>query len=118
MKQVDFDQTPAGTYYNTGASARRGYRVNRFCYDFRYPANRASYQADPDAHMDKYCLSEDEKCLVRAGDWLGLVRYGVNVFVLLRLAELHGDGLSAVGAQMRGESLEQYLASRVQESRG
>ncbi|MFM2128622.1 MAG: hypothetical protein RL477_168 [Pseudomonadota bacterium] len=112
MKQVDLERPPAGTYYNTGAAARRGYRLNRFCYDFRYPANRDAYRADAEALMARYGLNDGEKCLVRAGDWLGLVRYGANVFVVLRLAELHGDGLTAVGAKMRGQTVEEYLSSR------
>lgn len=112
MSQVDLDHPPAGTYFNTGAAARRGFRLNRFCYDLRYPANRDAYRADAQALMDKYGLSEPEQKLVRAGDWIGLVRYGANLFVILRLAELHGDGLTAVGAQMRGQSVEDYLASR------
>lgn len=112
MSQVDLNHPPAGTYFNTGAAARRGFRLNRFCYDLRYPANRDAYRADAQALMDKYGLSEPEQKLVRAGDWIGLVRYGANLFVILRLAELHGDGLTAVGAQMRGQSVEDYLASR------
>jgi hypothetical protein len=34
------------------------------------------------------------------------------VFVLLRLSLMHGDSLTATGAQMRGETVEEYLASR------
>lgn len=112
MKQVDLDHPPAGTYYNTGEAARRGYRLNRFCYDLRHPANREAYRADAEALMDRYGLDEDERRLVRAGDWLGLIRYGANLFVILRLADLHGDGLTAVGARMRGQSVEDYLATR------
>jgi protocatechuate 4,5-dioxygenase alpha chain len=113
MNQVDLDHPPQGTYYNTGEAAKRGLRLNRFCYDFRYPDNREAYRSDPERHMERYGLSEDERHLVRSGDWLGLVRYGANVFVILRLAEIHGDGLTAVGARMRGQSVEEYLASRV-----
>jgi protocatechuate 4,5-dioxygenase alpha subunit len=112
VKQVDLDHPPAGTYFNTGAAARRGLRLNRFCYDLRHPTNREAYRADREALMDKYGLTEEERRLVRAGDWLGLVRYGANLFVILRLADLHGDGLTAVGAQMRGQSVEEYLATR------
>lgn len=113
MRQVDLDHPPAGTYYNTGDAARRGFRLNRFCYDFRYPANRDAYRSDAEAHMNSYGLIEEERRLVRAGDWLGLIHYGVNLFVLLRLAELQGDGLTAVGARMRGQSVADYLASRI-----
>ena len=112
MKQVDLASPPPGTYYNTGAAARRGYRLNRFCYDFRYPENREDWRADADALMDRYGLTPEERELVRTGDWLGLIRYGANLFVILRLAKLHGDGLTAVGAQMRGQSVADYLTTR------
>lgn len=116
-RQLDPEFRLAGTYLNTGEAARRGYRVNRFCYDLKRPENREAFRADPDALMDRYGLPEETRALIRAKDWLGLVRDGANVFVLLRLSALLGDGLAATGAQMRGETLEQYLASRATASR-
>lgn len=111
-RQLDFDRVPAGTYLNTGAAASNALRVNRFCYDLRQPENRAAFQADPEAAMERYGLHPEDRALVRARDWLGLVRRGANVFPLLRLSQLCGDGLAATGAQMRGETLEEYLESR------
>lgn len=100
-RQIDPDRLPAGTYLNTGAAASRAPRFNRFCYDLRHPENRDGFRADP-----------EDRVLVRARDWLGLVRRGANVFPMLRLSQLCGDGLAATGAQMRGETVEQYLAGR------
>jgi protocatechuate 4,5-dioxygenase alpha subunit len=111
-RQIDLDAMPAGTYANTGQAARQGLRFNRFCYDLRMPENRAAFQADPESHMARYDLDEMDRDLVRRRDWLGLVRRGGNVFVLLRLSQLCGHNLTETGAQMRGETLEQYLASR------
>lgn len=111
-RQLDPDRLPAGTYLNTGAAASRTLRFNRFCYDLRHPENRESFRADPEAAMERYGLDPEERALVRARDWLGLVQRGANVFPLLRLSQLCGDGLAATGARMRGETLEQYLAGR------
>jgi hypothetical protein len=111
-RQIDEAALPAGTYLNTGAAAQQGLRINRFCYDLRHPQNRAAFTADPEGCMEKAGLDPAERDLIRAKDWLGLVQRGANVFVLLRLAQLCGDGLTETGAQMRGETLEQYLASR------
>jgi protocatechuate 4,5-dioxygenase alpha subunit len=111
-RQIDIDAVPPGTYLNTGKAAQAGLRVNRFCYDLRHPENRAAFQADPEACMERYGLDPIDRELIRKHDWLGLVRRGANVFVLLRLSQLCGYGLAATGAQMRGETLEQYLATR------
>jgi hypothetical protein len=111
-RQIDFDAVPPGTYLNTGKPAQGALRFNRFCYDLRNPANRAKFQNDPEASMTRHTLDLVDRALIRERDWLGLIRRGANVFVLLRLAQLCGDGLVETGAQMRGESVEQYLASR------
>lgn len=113
-RQLDIDTPPAGTYLNSGELATRGRRINRFCYDLREPANRAAFEADSEAAMERAALDPEDRALVRARDWLGLVQRGANVFVLLRLSQLCGDGLAATGAQMRGETLAEYLASRAE----
>ncbi len=117
-RQLDAAALPAGTYLNTGLAAQQGLRINRFCYDLRHPENRAAFTADPEACMEKAALDPIDRDLIRAKDWLALVQRGANVFVLLRLAQLCGDGLTETGAQMRGETLEQYLASRPQTQKG
>jgi protocatechuate 4,5-dioxygenase alpha subunit len=111
-RQIDPDALPEGTYLNSGEAARRGLKINRFCYDLRRPENRAAFEADAEACMERYALDPEDRALIRQKDWLGLIKRGANVFVLLRLAQLCGDGLIATGAQMRGETVEQYLATR------
>ena len=112
VRQIDPEKLPSGTYLNTGEAANRGLRINRLCYDLKDPANRAAFEADPEAQMARYDLDEEDRRLIRARDWLGLVKRGANVFPLLRLSQLCGDGLAGTGAQMRGQTLEQYLATR------
>ncbi len=111
-RQIDFERPPMGTYLNSGAAARNGLRINRFCYDLREPARREAFRADEASAMAAYGLDEAETALIRERDWLGLVRRGANMFVLVRLTHLCGVSLPAAGAQMRGESLERYLAGR------
>jgi protocatechuate 4,5-dioxygenase alpha subunit len=111
-QQLDLDRLPPGTYLNTGRAAQQGFKLNRFCYELRDPKNREAFTADAEALMERYGLAEEDRALIRAHDWLGLVRRGANMFPLLRLSQLCGFGLSGTGAQMRGETLEEYLASR------
>jgi protocatechuate 4,5-dioxygenase, alpha chain len=116
-RQIDFDAVPSGTYLNSGELARGGLVLNWFCYELRHPANRADFRADPEACMARHGLDPEDRALIRDRDWLRLIRHGANVFVLLRLAQLCGEGLIETGARMRGETVEQYLASRRVESR-
>ena len=111
-RQIDPERLPPGTYLNTGEAASRGLAINRFCYDLKRPENRERYKADPDGEMERYGNDPVDRDLIRAKDWLALVKRGANVFVLLRLSLMHGDSLTATGAQMRGETVEEYLASR------
>ena len=113
-RQIDPHALPDGTYLNSGEAAQRGRTINRFCYDLRHPEKRAAFEADRAAAMDRYGVAEEDRALIAQKDWLGLIKRGANVFPLLRLAQLCGDGLVATGAQMRGETVEAYLASRKQ----
>jgi protocatechuate 4,5-dioxygenase alpha chain len=111
-RQIDPDRLPHGTYLNTGQNAMQGLKVNRLCYDLRKQSERDAFLADPEARMQHYELAEADRELIRVRDWLGLVKRGANVFPLLRLSQLCGDGLAGTGAQMRGQTLEDYLATR------
>lgn len=111
-RQIDPDSLPHGTYLNTGARAMQGMRLNRLCYDLREARNRDAFMADPEAQMQLYEIDPEDRVLIRARDWLGLIKRGANVFPLLRLSQLCGVGLAGTGAQMRGQTLEDYLATR------
>jgi hypothetical protein len=112
LRQLDLAALPAGTYANTGQAARDGRAVNRFCYDLKEPGNRRAFLDDPEAEMERCGLAPEIRQLIREHDWLGLIQRGANIFPLIRLSMLCGDNLEATGAQMRGESLEEYLTSR------
>ncbi|MFC5499459.1 protocatechuate 3,4-dioxygenase [Caenimonas terrae] len=90
----------------------RGYRINKMCNALSQPAERKAFQADEEAFMARFGLSDDEKKLVRARDFAGLLRAGGNIYFLLKLGVVTGNGLYKMGAAMRGESYEQFLATR------
>ena len=103
---------PAGCYPLGGSVASRAYRMNRFCHALLVPARRDAFKADPEAAMLAASLSDDETAMVNAHDWLALVRHGVSPFLLFRLSGAMGSGLAATGAQMRGETLDQFMQTR------
>lgn len=114
MKQSerDFANPSPGTYLLTVSLAQQGYRLSRFCRSLMKPGQRAAFKADAEKCMSDFGLSEAEKKMVRERDWLGMVRYGVNHFLVFRVAGVSGVGLTGTGAQMRGESLDEFKQTR------
>jgi hypothetical protein len=101
-----------GTYPFDLRASVRTLTLNRFFWRMTEPAFRERFRADEEALYADAGLSEEERALVRRRDWLGLVRYGVNFFVLEKFARVLRMSNPDVYAAMRGESLEQFLATR------
>jgi protocatechuate 4,5-dioxygenase, alpha chain len=94
------------------ANSWRGYRINKMCNALSQAHNRDAFKRDEEAFMAAYGLTEEEKNLVRARDFSGLLANGGNIYFLLKLGVVTGNGLYVMGAKMRGESYEQFLATR------
>lgn len=92
--------------------SRRGRRLNRMCAALCAPAEREAFKRDEEAFMEKFALEEQEKRLVRSRDFKGLIEAGTNIYALLKIGSATGNSLYRMGAQMRGESYEQFLATR------
>lgn len=88
------------TYLFTGEVCTRAYKLNRFAFDFKYPAVRERFAADAEGLMTDYGLSEREKALVRAHDWTGLVAGGGHHFNVITIAAAVGESHLHVGAHM------------------
>lgn len=107
-----FDEAIEGTYPFTLERSTRAYALNRFLQQLTDPAHRDAFRADPDAAMRDGGLSEEEQAVLRARDWIGLIRYGAIFFGLEKLAAVLGLPNAVVYAGMRGETLEAFQASR------
>jgi protocatechuate 4,5-dioxygenase, alpha chain len=94
------------------AMSWRGYRINKMCNALSQASERAAFKADEEAFMARFGLTEGEKQLVRARDFSGLLASGGNIYFLIKLGVVTGNGLYAMGAKMRGESYDQFLATR------
>lgn len=90
----------------------RGYRINKLCNALSQAHHREAFKQDEEAFMADHALTEEEKQLVRERDFSGLLAAGGNIYFLLKLGVVTGNGLYRMGAKMRGESYEQFLASR------
>jgi protocatechuate 4,5-dioxygenase alpha chain len=93
-------------------ASRRGYRLNKMCGSLCSPENRAAFQRDEEAYMTRFSLSESEKALIRRRDFAGMIAAGMNIYFMLKIGSVTGTSLYRMGAQMRGESYEEFLATR------
>ena len=90
----------------------RGRRLNKLCAALCSPQERAAFKRDEDAFMSKFGLNEKEKDLLRKRDFKGLIEAGANIYSLLKIGSVTGNGLYRMGAQMRGETYEAFLSTR------
>ena len=91
--------------------SRRGVRLNRMCAALCDPKARDAFKADEEAFLSRF-LNEEEQALVRKRDFRALIEAGLNIYMMLKLGSVTGNSLYRMGAQMRGESYEQFLATR------
>jgi protocatechuate 4,5-dioxygenase alpha chain len=110
--QLDGIETIEGTYPFDLRSSIKTIRLNRFFWNLRLADQRDLFQGDEAEAMRQAGLTAQEQALVRARDWLGLVRYGVNFFVLEKFARVVRMSNLEVYARMRGESFEDFLKTR------
>jgi protocatechuate 4,5-dioxygenase, alpha chain len=76
------------------------------------PGEREAFKRDEEAFMARFSLSEEEKALIRKRDFAGMIEAGMNIYFMLKIGSATGNSLYRMGAQMRGESYEQFLATR------
>jgi len=110
--QLDGIESIPGTYPFDLRSSMKALALNRFFWNLRLPSQRELFLRDEGGSMAAAGLSETEVDLVRERDWLGLVRYGVNFFVLEKFARVVRMSNLEVYARMRGETFESFLNTR------
>ena len=92
--------------------SRRGARLNKMCAALCSPAEREAFKRDEEAFMSRFSLTEEEKNLIRRRDFEGLIEAGMNIYAMLKVGSATGNSLYRMGAQMRGESYEDFLKTR------
>ena len=102
---------PASHPFTLDVSVAR-YDLNRFLQRMVEPAHRAAFVADEDAALATAGLDPVDRDLIRRRDWSGLIERGAIFFGLEKLAAVLGLPNATVYAGMRGETLDQFQASR------
>ena len=103
----------AGTYVFDATRSRIGYGLNKLAHSLTDKNNRELFRADEDAYMAKFKLTDEQKDAIRQRDWLTLMKKcGGNIYYVYKIGAAVGDGLYHMGAQMRGESFDDFLKTR------
>lgn len=101
-----------GTYVFDLRTSHRALKLNRFLWNMISADMRDRFKADPEKTMTEAGLKDEEKALVRAQDWIGLIRYGASFFVLEKFARVAGRTNLEVYAMMRGETFDEFMKTR------
>ena len=70
---------------------------------------RAEFLADPDAYMRGAGLSDEERALVHAKDWTGLLRIGGHLQAMLFFAATMGETLWHIGSHNAGMAVGEMM---------
>lgn len=100
-----------GTYVFDLRTCNRTLAFNRFFWNMIRPKYRQAFLDDEEAAMTVASLSTRRRHSC-ARDWLGIVQYGVNFFVLEKWARVVRRTNLEVYAIMRGETLEEFMQTR------
>jgi protocatechuate 4,5-dioxygenase alpha chain len=82
-------------------TARRGIRLNRAAYSLKDEHHRRLFLEDEERWMEQFGLTDEEKALIRARDWIGLWRSGMSIYVMVKLSGVTETPLPEIGRQMR-----------------
>ena len=111
--QRDRSRKIPGTTVFDWRESHKGYRLNKFAMSFIKPENREAFKADEEAFMEKWGLSNQERQFLRDRDFRGLIdECGGNIYMIMKIGNCTGHGLYHMGAQLRGESFEDFMATR------
>jgi len=105
-------ETIEGTYPFTLQASHKAYRLNDFLHRLIEPEHRRRFVDEPDALMTEFCLTEEERDMVRGRKWIEMIRYGVIFFMLEKMAAVIGQSNPEIYASMRGEDLETFQKTR------
>jgi gallate dioxygenase len=111
-EQLQGAGTLTGTYPFDLARSQKAYRLNKFLREMVQPAHREAFLADEEASYDRAGLSGEERQLLRARDWRGLIHHGCIFFGLEKLGAVLGVSNLHIYAAMRGESLATFMKTR------
>lgn len=104
-----FDLDEPGTILFTAERAYQGRHLTACCLSLREEANRKEFLADPEAYMDRFGLTDDEKKLILTRNYTELLRRGAHLQSVLKVAATYGGNLFDIGAHNVGCTVEELI---------
>lgn len=92
--------------------ARRGAAINSMAFSLVDGENRRRFLDDEEGYMGAFGMTDEQISAVGRRDWGQLIELGANPYMMMKIGATVGVGLYHQGAQQRGESYEQFLATR------
>lgn len=103
----DYDDIP-GTFVFDGRRSRQGYALNKLFMSLNDAANRDAMRHDPEAYLDRFALTPDQRRAVAGRDWLRLLELGGNIYYVYKLAAFDGLTFQQLASQQTGMTEEEY----------
>ena len=107
-----------GTYVFDGKRSHSAYALNKMFFSFNHQENRDEFDHDPEAYAIKFEVPDKQREALLAGDFLGLLRMGANIYFLAKLAVPNGVSVQDVGAQFQGITTEEFKANLAKNGEG
>jgi protocatechuate 4,5-dioxygenase alpha chain len=82
-------------------TSRAGLQLNKAAYSLKHEEQRALFEGDPEVWMAQFDLTDEQKKLIRARDWIELWRRGMSIYTMIKLIGVTGVPLVEIGKQMR-----------------
>lgn len=99
-----------GTPIFDGDAAQKGLALNKMCFSFNDPDNRAAFLRDEDEYCTRFGLTQQQREAVKSRNVLAMIKAGGNVYYLAKLAGIFGLNVQDIGAQQTGMSVEAFKA--------
>jgi protocatechuate 4,5-dioxygenase alpha chain len=91
-----------GTLIFDAKQSRKGYALNMCCIALCDLATRERFKADPEAFVNSYPLTEDQKSALLRRDFNRLLELGGNIYYLSKVAAMDGKSFQQIASDMTG----------------
>ena len=112
----DYEDIP-GTFVFDADRSREGYHLNQFCISMRKQENRDAFKNDPEAYLDRFPMTEEQRQAVRDRDWNRMLALGGNIYYTSKLAANDGITFQELAGIMTGMGREAYRKMMVEGGR-